>query len=530
MLKHCLCACCVVLSVPAGAGVLVDPGGIIESIVADPVRNVFYASLETNEVVIVSTAGSVSNRVTVSGNPDALAVARDGTALYVALEDTHDVAVYDLPGLTFRTNYDLSAASAGPTGLVEKAGRLYALMNSGLSIVDTTNGAELYFGEPPGGPSSYYSATVAALSPNGQLLYTLNAGVSPASLFVFDVSTDSPFFVGEDCCHGCIGSNGKQVALSPDGSRAYVATGSPYYIQVLSTTPLLHAEAAAATGPYPNSVAVSADGARLFVGYHDNEFAVVRTSDWLPFHVGPLQGSVAARGLALSSDGSTLAAAIEYLGSQPNRVELIGVASLAANRGGLRVRPLDAPTGVPIGWASLGSTPNAGTSTYVDIRGGYLGRAPLPAGAAQANLTAGGHAGQNFNTSVVAGTWTNLGDVSLARNGTLPAPNNVCVSPAAFIGGTTSVEVHGLGFLPEPGLTLTSYDPGIVVDTYEFVNWATIRATLSVDAAELPGVVFAARVTNSDGQFGLGSFLLKDNLFADGFETGDALRWSSSIP
>ena len=531
MLKRFLWASWVVAAIPAGAGVIVNPGGIIETIVADPVRNVFYASLDTNEVVIVSTAGSVSDRVTVSGNPDALAVARDGTALYVALEDTHDVAVYDLPGLTFRTNYDLSATSTGPTGLVEKAGRLYALSNSGLSIVDTANGDELYYGQPPGSIFSWFYSSLATLSPNGQLLYALVTGLSPASLYVFNVSTDVPVYIGEDCCDGCIGSNAQQMAISPDGSRAYVAAGSTYYLQVLSTTPLLHAEAAVATGPYPNSVVLSADGARLFVGYASPTFAVARTSDWLPFHVGPLQGSLADGGLALSPDESSLAAVINYQGGQSNRIELVGVASPVVNRGGLRVRPLDAPTGVPIGSASLTPTPYAGWSTYVEVREGYFGLAPLPAGAVEADLTATGHAGQTFNTSVVPGTWTDLGDVTLARTGTLPAPNEVCVSPAAFIGGTTSVEVHGSGFLPEPGLTFESTDPGIVVDNFEFVDWATIRATISVDAAELPGVLlYAAKVTNPDGQWGTGDFLLKENLFADGFETGDVLHWSASVP
>ena len=529
MLKRFLWVCCIVVPVSAGAGVVVDPGGLVESIVADPVRNAFYASLDTNEIVLVDTAGAVSQRVTVAGDPDALAVASDGSALYVALEDSHDVAVYTLPGLTFSTHYPLSATAMGPTGLVEKPGRLYAVSDDGLSIVDTTTGTELYFGQPPGGPAALFYRSVAALSPDGRRLFALDTGIV-ASLYVFDVSTDAPVYLGEDCCHGCIGSNGRQVTISPDGSRAYVVTGSEYHLQVLATTPLLHREAAVLTGPYPNAVVVSADGERLFVGYQDDEFAVARASDWLAFHVGPLQGRLAHRGLALSFDEATLAAVIQDQGFEPNRIELVDVASPVANRGGLRVRPLDAPTGVPVGWAYLDSTPNAGVPNYFEERAGYFGLAPLPAGAVQANLNAIGHAGQTFRTTVTAGAWTNLGDAYLPRTGTVPPPGDVCASPAAFIGGTTTVEVHGRGFLPEPGLAFTSLDPGIVVDSFEFVGWATMRATLSVDAAEPPGFFYATRVTNPDGQWQNGTVLLKGNLFADGFETGDALRWSTSAP
>ena len=73
---------------------------------------------------------------------------------------------------------------------------------------------ELYFGQPPGGPAALFYRSVAALTPDGRRLFALDTGIV-ASLYVFDVSTDAPVYLGEDCCHGCIGNNGRQVTISP---------------------------------------------------------------------------------------------------------------------------------------------------------------------------------------------------------------------------------------------------------------------------------------------------------------------------
>lgn len=509
----------------AEAGTLVDPGGTIEAIVGDPVRDRFYLSLATDEIVAVSTTGVVSPRVAVAGDPGELAVARDGSVLYVALESTHDVAVYALPAVSYVTTYDLSATS-GPTGLAAGPGRLYAVSNEGLAIVDTALGDEIYFDEPVA--NAFYSS-VLALSPDGRRLYAQDTGLSPATLELFDVTTDPPTYLGDDCAG--IGSNGRQVALSPDGARAYVATGGTYYVQVLATGPLLHPEFAALTGPYPNAIAVAANGGRIYVGYQDAEFAVVRTSDWLPYHVGALQGDVMARGLALPSNQSVLAAAIEYQGFDPNRVELLNVTAPAANRGGVRARPLDTTAGIPIAGAYFADPPFEGASAFVDVAAGRVARAPIPPGALTTDLTAPGHTTLELGTTIVAGNWSDLGDRPLVRTGTMPPPSQVCVTPAVAVGATQRVRIHGRGFQPGAGLAVTANDPDLGIDDFDYVHWAAIDATVTVSATETPGLkATAVRVTNPDAQQTLGALLIKDALFADSFESGDLSRWSSVNP
>ena len=511
---------------PCSAGLLVNPGANVKAIVADPIRNTFYVSLSTGTLRSITAAGALSAPVTPTGIPQALAVAPDGSELYVALTDSYNVDAYTLPALTYRTTFNLSATNA-PTGLAARLGRLYAVSNSGLSIVDTTTGNELYFGTPAGAAFPFY-ASKAVLSPDGTRLYTHDVGLSPASIYVYDVLTDTPTYAGTNCCWGCIGSNGRQLAIAPDGSHLYFASGAPYHVQVLGAEPVLYEDHQILTGPYPGTVVASQDGSRVYAGRQDSTFIAARTSDWLPFHVGTLQGQVESSGLALSADGGTLAAVIEFGGFDPNRVELVNVTSLPANRGGVRLRPLDADTGVPTS-ASFQDSVSAGTYGFIDFDAGLLGRAPLSAGSFSFTLASTGHASQPLSTSVAVGAWTDLGNRSLARSGSLLAPSSICVTPAAKIGQSTNVTVRGLNLLPGGGFAVSSTYASILVDNFAFTDWNRAQATLWVNGAATPGMKSnAILVTNPDTQDETGDVFLKQTgqMFADGFESGALSHWS----
>lgn len=516
---------------PGLAGTLVDPGGLVEDLVADPVRNVFYASLETDEVVIVSTSGSVTTRVSVPDDPHTLAVSTDGSKLYVTLATTNTVAEYDLPGLTFSRNFTLSDVFGFYKGMVAKPGRLYLTLDDSLSIVDTATGAEIYNGEP-GVNTTWWRLGALRLSPDGKTLYAMNFGLSPVSLYVFDVTTDVPKYIGEDCCHTCHGGNGQAMQLSADGNHVYMAVGGQYHLQVLSAAPLLHDKFAGLTGPYPNAVAPSANGERVYVGYSDSEFAVVRTSDWLPYHVGDLQGDVVARGLALSSNQQVLAAVIEFTSFDPDRIELINVGSLVANRGGIRLRPLDDVESVPINGARIQDPVFEGNSAFFDVANGLLGRAPIEPDTFDTDISAPGHATVTRTVTVSPGTWTDLGDLVLTRTGDMPDPDEVCGSPAAEIGRTKEIDITGRGFFPGAALEVTTTDPDITIDTFTFENWSTIRATVTVAPSATPGLSSSLKVTNPDGGYDIGALLrmYEVPVFADGFESGDVATWSSSTP
>ena len=478
------------------AGELVDPGGVIKDIVASPVGNDMYASLDTGKIVKVPFAGpGVSGQVTAVGVPGQLAVAPDGSRLYVALEDSFDVAVYSLPGMTYVDTFDLSATNV-PSGIAAGTTRLYVSWEGGLSVVDTATGTELYYDVPNN--DLLFHQTRLYLSPDESTLVAMTWGVLPLSLLVFDVSEDTPVQVGEDCCHGCAGGYGRDVAFSPDGSFLYVAAGSPYYIRVLNRPPngLLNQKHTILTGPYPNAVEPTADGTRVFVAWQDDAFAIVRISDWLPFRIEPLLGSVVADGLVVSADGLTVAAAIEYASFDPDRIELVPVASVP-NRGGIQVRPLDNIEGVPIRNARIDI--NVGADNYVDIAGGILGRAPLQPADRDVDVTAFGYDDRTFPVTITSGNWTSLGDQTMVRTGDFAGPLDVCTSPAVVAAETSVVQVHGQSFLP--GATVESTNSDFTIVDYTWVDWATFDVTVSVAPSAQTGFSgLVVKVINPDGE------------------------------
>ena len=325
--------------------------------------------------------------------------------------------------------------------------------------------------------------------------------------------------------------------VSTDGEQLYVATErSPYHLQVLNVEPLHHEMNAGLTGPSPNAVVTSADGNLIYAGYSDSEFAVIRTSDWLPFYVGTLTDDVAARGLALAYDQSTLAAVIESPGVDPETIELVSVNNLVPNRGGIKARALDDIELVPIRSAWI-ADPNQGNSDYIDVQNGVIGRAPVasdPIDNYDVDITAPGHDTEMRNVTITPGAWTDLGDIIMTRTGTMPDSDEICASPAAEIGRTVVMNVTGRGFFPGEGLLLETTDPDLTIESWSYLNWSTISATVTLASTALPG--FGSnklKVTLPDGQPEWGNMVRTEpgiQIFDDGFESGDPSAWSSSVP
>jgi len=170
----------------------------------------------------------------------------------------------------------------------------------GIGVLDAATGAS--YGTVTTGPS--YQPMLAA-GPAGRV-YAADAGLSPATLYLYDVSGPSPALIGAraDVC-----GNLRDLAASPDGSQVVTSCGSPYQHTAYSAVKLevLHTYE---TAPYPLAGAWSGNG-RVFAAGDDSAYA----TDISVFDAGSAAprwvrdfGSTAAllqpRGLALSADGS----------------------------------------------------------------------------------------------------------------------------------------------------------------------------------------------------------------------------------
>jgi len=100
------------------------------------------------------------------------------------------------------------------------------------------------------------------------------------------------------------------VAISPRGNELYVVTDAPSFLTVLNTA-ALRVSATIPIAPAPIGIAVSPDGAQIFVGHYGGDVTVFQTKTW--------QSTVLAVGspvtdIAVTPDGKRLYVAMERNG------------------------------------------------------------------------------------------------------------------------------------------------------------------------------------------------------------------------
>jgi YVTN family beta-propeller protein len=238
----------------------------ILSIVADPIRDrIYYGDGERNQVVVVDTrTESVINRVQVFGKPFELDISKDGMKLAVA---SNSLAIVDLDTL------EVTELPVGKpvTGVAfDHAGQLYVVTSEYrgqvYKIDSHTGGILLSFGAGPLLSWPLYQNAIVETDNPGTSLYVGERGLSPASLYKFDISGASPIFLAEDD-HGAIGSNLQDFGIHPNGERIYMACGAPYEIQeILAST--IDRVNGLATGPYPAAVAIDPSGLIVYAAAH----------------------------------------------------------------------------------------------------------------------------------------------------------------------------------------------------------------------------------------------------------------------
>jgi hypothetical protein len=112
---------------------------------------------------------------------------------------------------------------------------------------------------------------VVATSLSGNRLCTLDTGLSPYSLGCYSLDhttvNGGRILLGTRK-GGSSGSNGRDVTISADGTRVYVAAGSPYVFSVYDATTAGASMPVVQSLPgdaYPNNAEVARDG-RIFTG------------------------------------------------------------------------------------------------------------------------------------------------------------------------------------------------------------------------------------------------------------------------
>lgn len=118
--------------------------------------------------------------------------------------------------------------------------------------------------------------------------------------------------------HG-VGGNGYDIAVSPDGSHAYTASGAPYEFPAYDTADMR--ELAPLPGEaYPNAVQVSTTG--RIAGLADQRYWVYRPNGQL-VTTGDLSATTAERGIQWSADSARICVAVDDFRLTPIRLECV---------------------------------------------------------------------------------------------------------------------------------------------------------------------------------------------------------------
>ncbi len=264
------------------ASVVTVSGGYSNEML-DPSRpRLYLTDPTTNSVVVINTTSDAQvASIFVGSQPAGMDISADDRELYVALSGANSLAVVNLDTLKLNRTIDLHAPPADVAA--GRLGRAYVTLQGQWEhpyplIVDT-NSSRVVGNITSGG--QIYGGALARVSPDHNSLYIGERGLSPASLYRFSVSTDNITLVWE-APSGSVGENLKDLAISPDGSRLYVASGAPYYIQVIDSTnwsPLGQLQ----TGAYPASVALAFHGGVAFAAHwpYPSEVSLYNTTTFL---------------------------------------------------------------------------------------------------------------------------------------------------------------------------------------------------------------------------------------------------------
>lgn len=294
-----------------------DPTSVAGSqveVAADPVRPYAYVHDGGTALTVlnVHTGAVVSTVPALAAALGSLAVSGDGAQLFAVDKTARKVVPVDLATMTPGAPWDLPAtATSGSRITYARTNGVPVVLTTEGSIHDPATGASLAaYATPPS-----YGTTVAA-SRDGSRVCRLVLGLSPSyqechALDARSSSAASSIAVGP-ARTGSGGTNGKDVALSPDGTRSYVASGGVYDFIVVDATAFGHLPTLGYLpgDAYPVAVDVGFDG-RVYCGAVTS---LGDTSVWVYEAGGTLVGSydvwnVRDRGLAATGDGLRLVVA-----------------------------------------------------------------------------------------------------------------------------------------------------------------------------------------------------------------------------
>lgn len=227
---------------------------------------VLIGDRRANEVVERHVTRGVGRRFALSAAPGAMALDAAGGLLYVTLSAASSLARINLETGAVST---IALPGVARDVVVGNGGRAFALLgtaDAGMNPVVVIDGASGTAARTiPLGSDGFGAGFLGHDGPGNQLLVGV-AGLSPSTLSRFAFDADAGTLTLSQSTRA-VGSNGQDLAVSPDGTRVAFACGGGngvgYTIFDIDSRDLTMSRGEWNTGAYPRAAAFSLDGTRL---------------------------------------------------------------------------------------------------------------------------------------------------------------------------------------------------------------------------------------------------------------------------
>jgi len=356
----------VVVAIVAVVGASLVPSAASAASAGGPY--LYVANSGSSSVSVVDPVSlTVTATVPVPGGANAVATSSDGHRVYVS-----GVSMSILDTATNTVVGTIPLPSPGNAlALSSNGSRLYVGLQGGsIEVIDTTTALVTATISVGGDVASM------SLTPSQARLLAASPGAHGTS--VIDTATNAVVATIPGCCGGSRAIP-ESVAVSPDGTRAYVASSTtspgsfPGAVQVIDTATNTVLGTLAISTSFPDAVALSPDGTRAYVGDPANLYVVdltTGTSGTLLKNV-PVNGGVAAIAVSASGNrvfvssgfGAQTVAVIDPTSSSPPSYVPVGSGARSIALG---------PSLAPVEPAPAGNLLDASTSTIEGSLGHWV--------------------------------------------------------------------------------------------------------------------------------------------------------------
>lgn len=331
------------IGVPEGsnvAGVAVTPDGVEGWVVTQA----FEPASTTGAIVAISLASGVASApISVGVAPQAIAITPDGTKAYVTNSGDNTVSVISVA--LHRVVATIPVGNQPLRVAVRPDGAKVYVTNYAdetVSVISTATDRVLTTVQLKGNPIG------VAFSPDGQKAYVADSAYNAATAFhngEISVLTTAPDELSSVIAVPTTffsGSIPKELAVSPDGSAAYV---SNVFGGAVSVVDLTHEVAASSIqiDPEEAAVTITPDGKTVYVVGGDVVYAIDRATSAVS---STLFGNGLLYGMVVTPDGSAVCAAVQQSTAGPlldsfSTVtgKLVAAASVAAAPTGVAITP-----------------------------------------------------------------------------------------------------------------------------------------------------------------------------------------------